>query len=211
MTSTLKRRRGADMTKQKSTRWEWLAKQTSVLGVVASVAAGSFSLYLFFLPVEFLVSSSPPGAVVGVDGEERGTTPLALQLKRGVHQVKLTLNGYQEERRVVRLVAGADKSLFVTLRAEPQSVQPPLQNTGTIPPGDVEQRITMLASELAELKAAIVDDPTEVVSLEVIRSRLNLFETQIATTERRSKDSLILSSGFTRRSRQSSWAWLVLP
>lgn len=67
---------------------------------------------------ELAVESVPAGAVVYVDGEIAGRTPLRMKgLEPGDHRVALRKEGYLDNNRVVRLGAGATETLRVELTA----------------------------------------------------------------------------------------------
>ena len=44
---------------------------------------------------EVSIESTPPGAVISVNGEERGLTPATLEILQGKHDIRLTLPGYK--------------------------------------------------------------------------------------------------------------------
>ena len=50
-----------------------------------------------------MVTSSPSGATVYVDGIKRGTAPVSVKLDFGEHRVELTLEGYRDVSRTVEI------------------------------------------------------------------------------------------------------------
>lgn len=58
---------------------------------------------------EIDINSSPSGANVTVNGEEKGQTPLQLTLAGGVHQLQLTLAGYEPTDENIELTYAAPK------------------------------------------------------------------------------------------------------
>ena len=70
------------------------------------------------------VESSPGGAKVFIDGAYRGRTPLALELRPGMHDVELRLEGYEPYRARVQVRAGQ------TTRLSPRLVA--VVRTGTL-------------------------------------------------------------------------------
>lgn len=50
--------------------------------------------------------TQPPGATISVDGEPRGTTPAAVQILQGEHEVHIKLPGYAAWQRSIRVIAG---------------------------------------------------------------------------------------------------------
>lgn len=66
-------------------------------------------------------STSPAGAVVLIDGEKYGKTPVTLDVEAGKHQVELVLSGYIRDHREIDLAAGEQTSLKAVLKAVPTS------------------------------------------------------------------------------------------
>lgn len=67
-----------------------------------------------------MLATEPAGAVVSVNGIERGKTPLEIaDIPAGEAQVKLQLDGYLTAERVYRVVAGRRDSLNITLKPLP--------------------------------------------------------------------------------------------
>ncbi|MCP3163499.1 serine/threonine protein kinase [Myxococcus qinghaiensis] len=66
---------------------------------------------------EVLVTTEPAGATVSIAGEERGVTPLKLELEQGAPMVAVTLalNGYEP---VTREISAADDELRLELRRQ---------------------------------------------------------------------------------------------
>jgi hypothetical protein len=65
-----------------------------VVGGLAAAAYGGWRYYSSLTtPGTLVVESSPPGAQVEIDGTQRGTTPLMLELPPGSHEVALTRRG----------------------------------------------------------------------------------------------------------------------
>ncbi|AEI63135.1 serine/threonine kinase family protein [Corallococcus macrosporus] len=90
-------------------------------------------------PVELPVITEPPGARVSVNGEERGETPLRLELEPGAAPVSVTLalSGYEP---VTRQVSATDEELRLELRRSAGSKPPAMGTpTGTRRPGHAGQ------------------------------------------------------------------------
>ncbi|NTX05310.1 serine/threonine-protein kinase [Myxococcus sp. CA040A] len=85
--------------------------------------------------VELPVITEPPGATVSIAGEERGVTPMKLELEQGAPMVAVTLalNGYEP---VTREVSAADDELRLELRR--QGGKSP-GSTSTKRPGNSQQ------------------------------------------------------------------------
>ena len=65
-------------------------------------------------PAEITIESSPPGAVVEIDGSSRGTTPLKMELVPGKHEMVVQKEGYEQLQRELMIVEGVrENSSFV--------------------------------------------------------------------------------------------------
>jgi len=81
---------------------------------------------------QLTLTTSPPGANLLVDGQARGVTPIELELESGTHQIDLELNGFLPHRRQLKLAAGVEQTLDISLQPEPTSA---LVHMTTNPPG----------------------------------------------------------------------------
>ena len=80
------------------------------------------------------VQSEPSGATIWLDGKRRGTTPELLeQLVVGSHKLRLSMEGYEEVTRQVKVVEGRNADVKVVLKAKqsPASVPPPTPSPST--------------------------------------------------------------------------------
>lgn len=66
-----------------------------------------------------VVTSTPAGALVTIDGEKAGTTPLELTLAEGSHDVRLSKPGHVAQLRRVALVGGVHERVEVDLPVQP--------------------------------------------------------------------------------------------
>lgn len=85
-----------------------------ILIVVAAVAFAGAFFYQYWKPKfgGLLVKTTPPGAMISVDGKLRGASPLALSnLRSGRHELKIAKEGYREHVRQVNVVPYATESL----------------------------------------------------------------------------------------------------
>ena len=65
-----------------------------VVGGLAAAAYGGWRYYSSLsTPGTLVVESTPPGAQVEIDGTQRGTTPVTLELPSGSHEIALTRRG----------------------------------------------------------------------------------------------------------------------
>ncbi len=65
------------------------------------------------------VTSTPPGAVVIVDGEGVGKTPLEREMMPGEHRIRVVRTGYVTEDRRVTVVDGVSQAVDVSLKKSP--------------------------------------------------------------------------------------------
>ena len=72
------------------------------------------------LPV-LVVTTTPPGAWVRVDGEDVGTTPLELPLAEGAHDIRVSKPGHVAQLRRVTLVAGVQERVALELAPLPDA------------------------------------------------------------------------------------------
>lgn len=70
-------------------------------------------------PAVLVLDTRPSGAMVYVDGEVVGTTPLERPVIEGSHKIRVSLNGYVAEERELNLVNGAREELRLTLQRTP--------------------------------------------------------------------------------------------
>lgn len=70
-------------------------------------------------PAVLVLDSKPSGALVYVDGEVVGTTPLERPVLEGSHKIRVSLTGYVAEERELTLVNGAREEVALTLQRMP--------------------------------------------------------------------------------------------
>jgi len=70
-------------------------------------------------PAVLILETKPRGALVTIDGEVVGTTPLERPLVEGEHTVRVSLEGYVAEERQMTFVNGAREPLTLTLKRVP--------------------------------------------------------------------------------------------
>ena len=70
-------------------------------------------------PAVLILDSSPRGALVSIDGEVVGTTPLERPLLEGAHTLRVSLDGHVAEERELKIVKGAREQVSLTLKRTP--------------------------------------------------------------------------------------------
>jgi hypothetical protein len=99
-------------------------KSTYVFGSLTAVAPSTGSIY---------ATSLPQGASVYVDGRNYGPAPqLASGLSPGFHQVRLSLQGFQDWSGQVQVTAGGTTTVSQTLLATPTDRPTVAPGTGTL-------------------------------------------------------------------------------
>jgi tetratricopeptide (TPR) repeat protein len=86
----------------------------SVLVAVALLTFLSVFLYLYLKPKYggLVLKTTPPDAVIYLDGEERGASPITFErLRAGRHQVRALKEGYQELARTLQVMPYATENL----------------------------------------------------------------------------------------------------
>jgi len=73
------------------------------------------------------ISSEPTGALVRLDGQDRGPTPWSEPVEAGAHQLSLALKGYQPLQRELEVRAGEPLQLHLVLTPEPVMAPGPSQ------------------------------------------------------------------------------------
>lgn len=70
-------------------------------------------------PAMLVLDTRPSGAVVYVDGEPVGTTPIERPVLEGSHRIRVSLNGYVAEERELNFVNGARQEVAFALQRTP--------------------------------------------------------------------------------------------
>jgi hypothetical protein len=70
-------------------------------------------------PAMLILDTTPSGAVVYVDGEAVGTTPIERPVLEGSHRIRVNLNGYVAEERELSFVNGARQDVKLELQRMP--------------------------------------------------------------------------------------------
>ncbi len=100
-----------------------ISVRTLVLGLGILVMTGvlAFTTVFFYQYLRpkygaLIVKTVPPGATVWLNGEQRGLSPVTLSdLRTGLYQVKVTMEGYKEQAQGVQVVPYSTESLHLNL------------------------------------------------------------------------------------------------
>lgn len=83
-------------------------------------------------PGRLAVTSNPPGAEVYLDGNLRGLSPVVIEVDQGVHEVRVTSDGYQAESVLAEVVAGNETPLQLTLLPSTGATASTLSASGAV-------------------------------------------------------------------------------
>lgn len=147
----------------------------AVLASFGALATSGIQLYQeSFGKHSVVVASSPADAQIKVNGRDAGKTPLTLELKRGTYTVEASKQGYEP----------AQHAIYVSAR-EPNLVNVQLLPTGASRPVSpafpsnvavVSADTAKLLAEIEKLKAVLMANPEEALSLPLIREKLRVQE-----------------------------------
>lgn len=71
-----------------------------------------------------VISSTPPGATILINGQEQGKTPAELKLPPDTYEIQIKLKGYVSQTKSAKLSAGQRTQLATTLIAAPTAQDP---------------------------------------------------------------------------------------
>lgn len=121
-----------------------------------------------------VVASSPADAQVKVNGHDVGKAPLTVELKRGTYTIEASRAGYEP----------AQHAIYVSPR-EPNLVNIQLLSLGATKPASVTEPASAalqssdtsrLLAEIEKLKAALMSNPEEALSLPLLREKVRVQE-----------------------------------
>ncbi|MBI5494192.1 MAG: PEGA domain-containing protein [Deltaproteobacteria bacterium] len=106
---TIKRVRAAGPTPEEQEKRRKVMMFVLVGLLVTLLLGGGITVWAVFLrKVSLEIVTTPPGAMVLVDGQELGNSPLMAHVPRGAHAVKARLDGYLEAAEVVDVKAASN-------------------------------------------------------------------------------------------------------
>ena len=143
-----------------------MALTSGVLSVVFSFPA--------FIVNSVVVATSPSGALISVNDEVAGETPVTLKLKRGTYTIEATREGYVPAQHAVFVSPGNPNLVNIQLVPLPRQWLP--SDSDVLPNTSVENIAPEVMAELGKLKAALISDPDEALSLPLLRERLRVQE-----------------------------------
>ena len=155
------------------------SKSKIVVAVGASlVALATSGIQLYqetFGTHSVVIASSPSDAQVKVNGKDAGKAPLTIELKRGTYTIEAVQPGYEPAQHAI-YVSPRDPNL-VNIQLLPLQSQTKA-SAGSATVGSVPASIdsSRLLAEVEKLKAALMSNPEEALSLPLIREKMRVQE-----------------------------------
>ena len=122
-----------------------------------------------------VIASSPAAAAIMIDGEAMGTAPLTVELKRGIYTIEARLAGYEAAQQAVFISAQDANIVNIQLPPTPDHGSD-APTPSIVPEMPVENADSVLFAELEKVKAALIANPDEALSLPLLRERLRVQE-----------------------------------
>jgi PEGA domain len=145
-----------------------------VLGALAGLASTGWQLFDdHFGRQKVVVASSPAGASIKINGSDYGNTPQTIELTRGTYTIEATRAGFESAQHAV-FVSSRETNL-VNIQLVP-SAQGKVAETTSPTVVAADAAIARLDAEVSKLRAAVLANPEEALSLPVIRERLRVQE-----------------------------------
>lgn len=145
----------------------------AVIAALVSLAGSGVALYQeFFGKHSVVIASSPADAQIKLNGKNMGKAPLTLQLKRGTYTVEAVRLNYETAQHAIYVSPKTPN--LVNIQLVPT---PPRSGVSTTQAqvGDSAQAERLLA-EVEKLKATLLANPEEALSLLLIREKLRVQE-----------------------------------
>lgn len=143
----------------------------AIAALMGLVGSGAQLYQEFFGTHSVVIASSPADAQIRLNGKHSGKTPLTLQLKRGTYTVEAVRSGYEPAQHAIYVSPSAPNLVNI------QMIPTPSPSIRTTPhqAGDSAQTERLLA-EVEKLKATLLANPEEALSLLLIREKIKVQE-----------------------------------
>lgn len=154
--------------------WKMPSNGLSFISVVIAVGAMGAGIYQEVLqPQLVVIASSPAKAEITLDGENIGTTPLTIELKKGTFTLEARKNGYEPLEHAVYV--STKESNIVNLQ-----LLPLYQNTAKQVPTEAvtispeTSNLQNLTKEVNKIKSLIVSNPEEAATIPILNERMRI-------------------------------------
>jgi len=147
-----------------------------ILASLLATAISVRSLYVEkFGRYSVVIATSPAEAEIKVNGKDSGKAPLTLQLKRGTYTVEASRPGYEPGQYAICISAREPNLVNIQLVPVPNPQWTPSTVAATCS-ALTQNDGSQLHAEIEKLKAALILNPEEALSLPVIREKLRVQE-----------------------------------
>jgi len=142
---------------------------------LAALATSGVQLYQeSFGTHSVVVASSPADAQVKVNGRDVGKAPLTVELKRGTYALEASKSGYEPAQHAIYVSAREPNLVNIQLLPQGSTKSAPVnQSPGGTPQSSDNSR---LLAEIEKLKAALMSNPEEALSLPLLREKVRVQE-----------------------------------
>lgn len=120
-----------------------------------------------------VVASSPAAAQVKINGRDTGKAPLTVELKRGTYTIEASRPGYESVQHAIYVSAREPNLVNVQLL---QASNKPTSVTSTSSADLLNVDNARLLTEIEKLKAVIMANPEEALSLPLMREKIRVQE-----------------------------------
>lgn len=128
----------------------------------------------FFGTYSVVVASSPADASVKVNGRNAGKAPLTIELKRGTYTIEASRSGYEPAQHAI-YVSTKEPNL-VNIQLLPLGPTKQTNSSSPLSTVPAEPDTARLIGEIDRLKATLMANPEEALSLPLIREKIRVQE-----------------------------------
>lgn len=143
--------------------------------LIALATSGTQLYQNLFGTLSVVVATSPAEATIKVNGRDAGKAPVTLELKRGTYTIEAAKSDYEPAQHAVFVSAKEPNLVNIQLVPVPNPQKSVPSLTGTAPNSPQADNSKLLA-EVEKLKAALMSNPEEALSLPLIREKLKVQE-----------------------------------
>ncbi|SMF94757.1 PEGA domain-containing protein [Methylomagnum ishizawai] len=152
---------------------------TSLLEILITLGAGAILVIIIYQELldthHFIIATSPADAIIKIDGISSGKSPLNTNLKIGTYVIEAEKQGYEPAQHAV-YVSGGKANDFLNIQLIPLSNQIKTILPQPAPAITLSQSEKSLRRDIEKLKAAVISNPDDAISLPLIREKLKIQE-----------------------------------
>ena len=160
----------------------------SLVAAIASIIPLGIIIYQqLFGEFSVIVASSPAVAVVSLNGNSVGKTPLTLKLKNGSYTIGATKTGYEPLEYAMYVEPNNENLVNIQLLPSPSIVKKPTQTK--LNPSDItDPEIRRIHNEIQKLRSILVLDPGSAATIPILTEKVQFQERSIQTLRDEMKD-----------------------